>query len=338
MRVRIGELLIQAGALTRDQLGEALRHQAREGGRLGSSLIALGLVDEKRLCTVLASQLRLPAVSAEQLERVSPETVGRLPPDVARRLRAVPVREDAGKLWVALAEPTDPAIIDELWRASGMPVRAMVAPERVVLEAIDRMYGAVAPAREPESVALFGAAELKSGPLAPSAPLPVVGLDEMTGFLDEAPRPQPRRSARPMSREQLIQRFAAATQDEAILGAALEFVAQHAGGAALFLLRSGELRGFNAIGLDLAVTRRMRAPIDELPLVAQACASGEVYTGIIAPPSFGRLAEPLGVTGELMVVLVPVRVGRRAVGCIIGVDLASSALNHRDDLEALAIK
>jgi MshEN domain len=335
MRVRIGELLIQAGAINREQLGEALRHQAKVGGRLGSSLIALGLIDDKRLCATLSAQLHIPAVTAEQLERVPAETVGRLEPEVARRLRAVPVREDQGKLWVALAEPTDPDAYEELWRVSGMQVRVMVAPERVILDALDRHYG-FEPGALPSA---FSPTEARSGPIPPAAPLPSMALDSMTGFLDEAPaRPAGRRANRPMSSEQLVSRLSAATQDEEILQTALEFVAQHAGGAALLLLKTGELRGYNAIGLDLAVARRARAQLDELPLLQQVCTSGEVYVGIIAQSSLGRLSEPLGVTGELLAVIVPVRVGRRPVGVVIGVDATDSAVGGKPELERLAVK
>jgi hypothetical protein len=244
---------------------------------------------------------------------------------------AVPVREDAGKLWVALAEPTDPNHVDELWRVTGLPIRVMVAPERVIREALDRMYGTAVEesAFQPQ---------VDSGPLTPSAPLPVLADDSMTGFLDEAPRPQRKRSAQPMSFEQLVARLAAATQDEAILDAALAFVAQHSGGAALYLMRSGEWRGHSAIGLDLAVTRASRAPLEELPLAQSACESGEIYLGAVAPASFGQLAAPLGVSGSLLALFVPVRVGKRPVACIIGVDVSSNAVGARGELEQLAIK
>jgi len=218
-----------------------------------------------------------------------------------------------------------------------MPVRAMVAPERVILEAIERAYGPSPVKRERAGVALAGA-EPKSAPIPLAEDPAPAGLDELTGFLDESPRAAPRRAVKPMSREQLTARLAAATQEEPILLTALEFVAQHVGGAALFLLRSGDLTGFNAIGLDLAVTRGLRAPLAELPLAQSACASGETYLGVIAPASLGRLAAPLGVTAELMAVLVPIRLGKRPVGLIVGVDLAHAALAHRDDLARLAAK
>ena len=86
------------------------------------------------------------------------------------------------------------------------------------------------------------------------------------------------------------------------------------------------------------MTRAARAPVEELPLAQSACASGEPYLGAVAPASFGRLAAGLGVTGSLLALFVPVRVGKRAVGCIIGVDVSSNAVAARAELERLAVK
>ena len=61
---RLGELLVQAGAITADQLQFALRYQKQHGGRLGTNLVELGFLSESALAKTLSAQLRLPAVSA----------------------------------------------------------------------------------------------------------------------------------------------------------------------------------------------------------------------------------------------------------------------------------
>src|SRR5512144_2635006 len=104
---RIGELLVDSGVITREQLSDALSHQRQHGGRLGTNLVEMGLVDEKTLSAVLARQLTIPSATAAQLERVDQFTLKLVPAKMAERLRAVPIREDAGKLWIAMADPTD---------------------------------------------------------------------------------------------------------------------------------------------------------------------------------------------------------------------------------------
>src|SRR6478672_11665849 len=96
---RVGDLLVEAGVISREQLNEALRHQAHTGGRLGTNLVELGFIDEKTLANFLAKQLSIPAVSAAQIDKITPTALQFLTAQAADRLRAIPVREDAGKLW-----------------------------------------------------------------------------------------------------------------------------------------------------------------------------------------------------------------------------------------------
>src|SRR5690348_6595759 len=110
---RVGDMLVEAGVITRTQLNEALRHQAHQGGRLGTNLVELGMLDEKTLATFLAKQLSIPSVTAAQIDRITASVASLLPAAMAERLRAVPVREDAGRLWVAMADPTDKSAIVE---------------------------------------------------------------------------------------------------------------------------------------------------------------------------------------------------------------------------------
>src|SRR5437899_8980497 len=122
---RLGELLIEAGAIDHGQLAQALAHQRLHGGRLGTNLVELGILDERTVATVLARQMTIPSASAGQLERCDPAALRLLRAEVAERLLAVPIREDAGKLWVAMADPTDQVALSELGRVTGRAVRPM---------------------------------------------------------------------------------------------------------------------------------------------------------------------------------------------------------------------
>src|SRR5437588_10226187 len=100
----LGHLLVDIGAITREQLGEALRRQEHEGGKLGTNLVELGLVDEKRLAAALARQHQVPSVTQTQLDKITPDVIGLVPGPLAARLRVVPLRLDAGRLWLAMAD------------------------------------------------------------------------------------------------------------------------------------------------------------------------------------------------------------------------------------------
>src|SRR5690242_969581 len=137
---RMGDMLVEAGVITRSQLHEALRHQAHAGGRLGTNLVELGFIDEKTLATFLAKQLSLPAVTAASIDRIKAEVLDFVPATLAEKLRVVPVREDAGKLWVAMTDPTDKHAVAELERVVRMPIRPMVSPELLMQYALEKHY------------------------------------------------------------------------------------------------------------------------------------------------------------------------------------------------------
>ena len=115
--------------------------QARSGGRVGSNLVELGAVDERTLAHVLAQQLNIPSASAAQLDQPGQAAIERVTRALAERHRAVPLRIDGQRLWVALADPTDREALRALERESGMEVRAMVAPDVLIDFALGKHYG-----------------------------------------------------------------------------------------------------------------------------------------------------------------------------------------------------
>jgi hypothetical protein len=138
--VKLGELLVDSATITRDQLSSALQHQRQYGGRLGTCLVELGIVDEKTVSSLLAKQLNIPSASAAQLEKCDAFAVKMVPAAMAERLRAVPMRQDGDKLWVVMADPTDQQALGELSKVTSKKVRPMVAPELLVQYALERYY------------------------------------------------------------------------------------------------------------------------------------------------------------------------------------------------------
>ncbi len=139
-KIRIGELLVTNGIITKEQLEHALVEHKKIGKRLGRMLIDLGYVGEKQFLEFLASQLQIQYVDLREY-KVDREVVLRLPETHARRLRSV-VLEDTGKdFLVGMADPTDLFAFDELQELLKRSVKVAVVRESDLIRTIDLMYG-----------------------------------------------------------------------------------------------------------------------------------------------------------------------------------------------------
>jgi type IV pilus assembly protein PilB len=145
-RVRLGELLVEAQIITREQLEEVLAVQKRDARRLGTLLTESGLVSETQVTQVLSQQLSIPWVSLyhidfsrQLLDLVSHELAEKycLVPIFVRRVRGV-----GETLYVAMDDPTHEEAKDLVSAHTGMPVRAMIAPPSDIKAAIRVYYGA----------------------------------------------------------------------------------------------------------------------------------------------------------------------------------------------------
>lgn len=143
MAKRIGELLVEAGVLSQQQLEQALFAQRKDGRKLGQLLIELGLVGEEQLTQTLSRQLSVPWVSLYHVD-FSRSLLNLVPRAVAERYSVVPifvrrVRNQGETLYVAMDDPTHEGAIEEVARASSLPVKPMIACPSDIRAAI-RVY------------------------------------------------------------------------------------------------------------------------------------------------------------------------------------------------------
>ena len=134
-------LLLRAGIVRAEQLTEAQRLRGRNGGTVGEWLVRLGALTEQQLVDFYHLRLLVPRVTATQLQRVSPEVLATLPPDMATEFRVFPVSLDAGRaLTLAMADPSDTHVAEEVAFYTGRPCHRAVAALSDILAAIDRHY------------------------------------------------------------------------------------------------------------------------------------------------------------------------------------------------------
>jgi MSHA biogenesis protein MshE len=138
-KLRLGEILIQHGAISEQQLMQALARQKETGRRLGLVLRDLGLVTDIAIAQALAGQLKLPFVEP-QLGQVDHACAKLLTEVQARRLRAVPLGRRQGRLRVAVVDPTDWQSVDELTRLLKGEIDTEVVAEGSLQALLDALY------------------------------------------------------------------------------------------------------------------------------------------------------------------------------------------------------
>jgi MSHA biogenesis protein MshE len=138
-RIRLGDVLVEHGTITAEQLATALTEQRRSGRKLGRVLGDLGFVSESALHELLAKHLQVPFVDLKQA-RIDREAVKLLPEPLARRYRALVLLQDARGLLVGMADPSDLHAYDELRSKLKLPIRLALVGEADFLKTLDAVY------------------------------------------------------------------------------------------------------------------------------------------------------------------------------------------------------
>ncbi len=139
MSTKLGQLLINEGAITPDQLELALAEQKRVGAKLGTILVDLGLVSDDTISRSLATQNGVEHVDLLR-ERPTPDVLELVSQQLASECEVLPLRVEQSALVLAMANPTDIIAIDRVQRASGLFVRAVSAPRGRIRRAIASFY------------------------------------------------------------------------------------------------------------------------------------------------------------------------------------------------------
>jgi type IV pilus assembly protein PilB len=137
---RLGDILVSDNFISRDQLNEALNYQKGKGGRLGVALIKLGYITEDILHSVLSRQFGVELVDLPSCD-IEPEIAKLLSRDLAVRHQVIPVRKEGNVLSVALSDPNDVLLLDELRFKTGLRIKPVLAAESQIREAIDKYFG-----------------------------------------------------------------------------------------------------------------------------------------------------------------------------------------------------
>ena len=139
---RLGEILVDSGVITHDQLDQALDIQRKNGQRIGSILVKLGFISTQNFLGALADQLDVPYVELSDYE-IDPEVLKIIPGVLAQKHQVIPLFRIKNSLTLAMADPQDIEAIDEVRRVSRLEVEPAIASETDIVTALEQHYGVV---------------------------------------------------------------------------------------------------------------------------------------------------------------------------------------------------
>ncbi|MCE9603063.1 MAG: Flp pilus assembly complex ATPase component TadA [Gemmatimonadetes bacterium] len=136
---RIGDLLLKEGLISREQLQKALDEQRQNGTRVGYNLVKLGFIQENELTRCLARQFKMPAVDLSKFE-VDPKIVKLVPADLATKHLVLPLKRDGRTLTVAMADPSNLGVIEDLKFITRYDIFPVIAGEFTLRNVIEKLY------------------------------------------------------------------------------------------------------------------------------------------------------------------------------------------------------
>lgn len=137
-RKRLGDLLVEAGVMTNEQLDYALRNKS-DDEKLGDFLIRENFLTEQQLIEVLEFQLGVPHINLNQYA-IEPELLQLVPVELAKRANIMPIRRDKNKLFIAMADPMDYFAIEEVRMATGCQIETSIAAKDDLYRTITKYY------------------------------------------------------------------------------------------------------------------------------------------------------------------------------------------------------
>jgi len=137
--VRVGRILLLDGAITEDQLKEALKRQRELGGRLGANLMELGYINEEQLIKALEKNLNVKGVVLTDYP-LSDEVLNLISPDIASAYECIPIERKGKTVYLAMVNPNDVQAQEDIRFRTGYEITPLVASEKSVKNILKEHY------------------------------------------------------------------------------------------------------------------------------------------------------------------------------------------------------
>jgi len=139
MERRLAEMLVRDNVITQEELERALEIQEKQGGSLGSILIDNGFTNEWEIAAAIGKQLNVPFITLSHYE-IDPSILQSIPVELVRKYQIVPIDKTGDTLTVALSDPSNIYLLDELKLLTNCKIVPVISFESDIREAIERYY------------------------------------------------------------------------------------------------------------------------------------------------------------------------------------------------------
>ena len=142
-KLRLGDVLINSGVITEEQLEKGLQLQKGSGRKLGETLVDEGIVTEDNILRALSSQLKLGIIDLQNVT-IEENVLSLIPVNVLKKHKMIPFEyspDNMNILRVAMADPMDMAAIDDINIITNLQVEPVVSTTRGIMIALDKYYG-----------------------------------------------------------------------------------------------------------------------------------------------------------------------------------------------------
>ncbi|MHB9154674.1 MAG: GspE/PulE family protein [Endomicrobiales bacterium] len=140
LKKRLGDILVDVGIITPAQLKEALDTQKRTGGKLGTILSQMGVINEEVMLAFLGKQCGVSYVSLAEYGEIPAEVLRSVPETIVRHQNLIPIARDGATLTVAMSDPFNIFAVDDVKLMTGYEVQVVIASELEIKSAIERYY------------------------------------------------------------------------------------------------------------------------------------------------------------------------------------------------------
>ncbi len=137
----IGEMLLEEGIITKEQLKDALEEQKKTGEKIGQILIRMGYISKEILWTFLGYQMGVPYVNLEEIHEIRQDVLKLLPEQLMRNEKLIPITRQGRVITVAMSDPLNFLVVDDLKATTRSEIDVRLAPAEDIKKLLDKYFG-----------------------------------------------------------------------------------------------------------------------------------------------------------------------------------------------------